>query len=172
MQRALLLAASVGLAGFTSDCSPHAPQAESRLRLIEFEPVTMGPGSHEYVETDEAAADVVLVVDLSLPHLDTPDTHRFPLKHNPGAPWPGIGLSSSHWCAAGGEGGYGGSIGLSGPEIPQGAVMVRVSVHWSTTRDNVQGQAEGKVVVPWLGETRKDVGGGVSVHARFSKPKP
>jgi hypothetical protein len=49
-------------------------------------------------------------------------------------------------------------------------VTVRVSLRW-TTRDNIKGEAEGKVVVPWLGEARQDIGGGASVHARFSQPE-
>jgi hypothetical protein len=170
MQRALLLATSIGLAGFTPGCSRQAPPAESGPRLIELEPVALGPDSYEYVYAEEAAADVVFIVDLSAPHWGAPDTQRFPRKHNPGAPGQGLAPINLSWCAAGGKGGSSGSIGLSGPEVPQGAVTVRVSLCW-TTRDNVQGQAEGKVVVPWLGEARKDLGGGASVHVRFSPPE-
>lgn len=124
------------------------------------------PLSFEYFEVDEDSADIVLIVDLSAPPLTGPDSHRFPLKHNPGARLPGIANGSRCWRACGPEGWYGGSISLSGPEQPNEAVIVQVLLDWGM-REQGKGQADGEVVVPWLGETRQNLGNGVTVHARI-----
>ncbi len=124
---------------------------------------------------EEAVAEVVLIVEVSIPGVVGRDAHTFPLRRvKPEPPPPqGIDIVRLHggggqgWAACGPGISYGGSIRILGPIPSGGKVTVSLSTYWMLAADS--GGFDREIDVPWMGEVT-DIAAGGSVHAFFTPP--
>jgi hypothetical protein len=165
--RLLLLLASLGLVmcAWPHREQPPAPRApETVVLVLSSEDIT-----YEYQEVAEARADVVLVVEFSIPDFGPVDPWRVPLKRNPAALMPGLRRVWFGWCTVGERGGYGGGLGIGSGAHTESSVDVSLSLHW-TARDGAQGEARYEIQAPWLGEVVQGRGVGAWARVYFTKP--
>jgi hypothetical protein len=166
MQRTILLATFGGVTVLALSWAGHR-----KLAVEEIEPVVVevGENSYEYVRAEESDAEIVFVVDITRPGDTIPTSHRFPLKRNPGAPNRGVGGVAYSFHGCGPASCFGRSIDMCGYDEKTNTLSLSVHAYWMTP-DGRSGEADGKFMVPWLGEARQAISNGVVVHAHFVPP--
>lgn len=121
---------------------------------------------------EEKDADAVLQIKVNLPEDEY--TESFYIKRNPRSKpyctrsFFGYGFASCGETPEGKGVGLGGTVFLEVSD--SGLALVTMSFYWTSAKGN-KGTLEGNIDVPWLGESKKDLGQGSQLHLSFREPK-